>query len=217
METGITEKQQATSMQPSKPSPSSKPEIVKLLTKFAERRQAQVNPSTLLTFADDLSSYQLSDIEKALLQLASVPRREGETAFPEVATIFEAVRGVIRERRAVERVEAERMRQESYRAAALREMEEDKANPEEWQAQLTAAAEKLDLERKPKVIDTAPVMQECPQCHQELPVAPNIRFWSPEELRALADVMEANQEIARVNREKAQAAAAEVVEAVHEA
>lgn len=60
--------------------------------------------------------------------------------------------------------------------------------------------ERFGMER-PKVIDTTPVMMSCPHCSQELPVAPNIRFWTVEELRGYADVLESNQAIAAANRE----------------
>ena len=150
------------------------------------------------------------------MKIASVPRREGETAFPEVATLLEAIRAVVRERRRVEREQAEKRWHEDYRAKAMVELEEDKLDAAAWQAQLQAAAEKLGMDRKPKVINTTPVMECCPNCGAELPIAPNIRFWSVQEMRAFADVMEANQEIAKVNREAAQKAAEEAVEAVHE-
>ena len=127
----------------------------------------------------------------------------------------EAVRGIVRERRRLEREDAERRWHEDYRAKAMAEMEEDKADPEAWQAELNAAAERLGIGRKPKAVEK--VIECCPSCGTELPIPANLRFWSPQEMRDFADVMEANAEIARVNREATQKAAEEIVEAVHEA
>ncbi len=198
-------------MQLSKPSPSSKPEIVKLMTKFAERRQAQVNPSTLLTFADDLSCYSLGDIEAALVQIASVPRRDGETAFPEVATIFEAIRGVRRGKADSKAIEQENKRVAHY-----------KANPDmyvsatEFAELVKPLNEKFGME-KPKVINTTPVEMLCPHCSQALPVAPNIRFWTPQELRTYADLVDENQRLADLNRNMDSLPLGDLAEAVHEA
>lgn len=43
-------------------------------------------------YASDLEKFDLDDIDKALIWLASEPRRPGETSFPEVAVIIQAVR-----------------------------------------------------------------------------------------------------------------------------
>jgi hypothetical protein len=170
--------------------------IVRLLSVFGIRRQAKLDTEDYLVFATDLESCDLTVIETALNLLSSKPRAEGQTAFPDVATILEAVRGVIRARRpTVEQEAADRWLR--YIAAAKAEgvTEPDR----EILGQIETLNGKYNL-TKPKVIDTTPVMQACPHCSQELPVGPNIRFWTPEELRAYADVLERNQAIAAANR-----------------
>ena len=78
---------------------SKKSKIVLLLAHLGVRRQAKLDTEDYLVFAADLESYEIADIEAAMKALYSKPRAEGETAFPDVATILEAVRGVIRARR----------------------------------------------------------------------------------------------------------------------
>jgi hypothetical protein len=131
--------------------------------------------------------------------LSSRPRAEGETAFPEVATIIAEIRGIVSGRRALE-IEAEkRQREEDYKAKALREMEEDKADPAAWQAQIAAAAEKLGIGCK-RVINMAHTELVCPRCNFAHSVAGNIRFWTPEELRKHAETLEELAVIADRNR-----------------
>jgi hypothetical protein len=157
----------------------------------------------------------LSDIEQALLNIASVPRREGETAFPEIATIIAGIRGVIRGRRILEAEAEKRKRDEEYNARAKREMEEDKADPAAWQAQIAASAEKLGMGRK-KVISAAHTELICPRCSFAHPVAGNIRFWTPEELRKHADTLEELALIAERNRTMPELPLSDAVEGVHE-
>jgi hypothetical protein len=183
---------------------SKKSKIVMLLAHLGVRRQAKLDTEDYLVFAKDLEAYEITDLEAAMKVLYSKPRAEGETAFPELAAIEEAVRSVIRARRPSPDQEREK-REEEYRLKAIREMEEDKADPVAWQKQIDAAAEQLGIGRK-KIIDTTPVIMSCPHCFGELPVAPNIRFWTISELRAYADVLERNQAIAAANREASLAA-----------
>jgi len=95
----ITARQQETSIHSNKPKGLHESNIRKVLTILAERRQAQVSPGTLLTYSTDLASYSLDIIETACENLGKMRRAEGETAFPDIATILEAVRGVIRAQR----------------------------------------------------------------------------------------------------------------------
>ena|ERR1700735_683986 len=78
---------------------SKKSKIVMLLTALGIRRQAKLDVQDYLLFASDLEKYELTDLEAAVKIICSKPRAEGETAFPEIAVIEEAVRGVIRARR----------------------------------------------------------------------------------------------------------------------
>jgi hypothetical protein len=62
-----------------------------------------------------------------------------------------------------------------------------------------AAKHGLRATKKPEVRDYKEEL--CPHCHKHLPVATNIRFWSSQELRELADLVQKNEEIAAANRE----------------
>jgi len=99
--------------------------IVGLLTKLAVRRQAKLSPQDYLVLAEDLLPYEASDIETALDQLGRRPRREGETAFPDLGSIEEEVRAIRSERRACEAKERERQQ-------LLEEAEHRRLHPEEY-------------------------------------------------------------------------------------
>jgi hypothetical protein len=154
-----------------------------------------VNPSTLLTFADDLSIYQLGDIDKALMVMASVPRRDGETAFPEVATIREAIRGVKRGR-----AERSAIDKENARIAHFKAHPELYETSEELKAMTKRIEEKFSFDAPRREIEIQHREESCPHCQGVLPIASNIRFWSSEELRNLADVVQKNEQIAAANR-----------------
>jgi hypothetical protein len=90
----------------------------------------------LALYASDLEKYSPLDIEKALMLIASVPRREGETAFPGVATILEAVRGVIRAKGATAALDAENARVAHFKAHP--ELYETTAEVKEFAAMVAA-------------------------------------------------------------------------------
>lgn len=149
-----------------------------------------------LLYASDLESYEIGNLETAFQNLAMKPRAEGETAFPDIGTILEAVRAVIRSSRPSP--------EEESTAKWMKYLEDAKAEgivgPDgDMLARIAALNEKHSLDR-PKVIDTTPVLMACPHCSKELPVAPNIRFWTPMELRDYADSVESVQKIAAANR-----------------
>lgn len=131
----------------------------------------------------------MSDIAEAIELLRKQGRPDGESAYPEINVFLEAVRGVIRARKpSVEQEAADKWNKylAKCRAAGIDEPDELLL------AKISRLNEKFSLS-KPKEIDTTPVMQACPHCSQELPVGPNIRFWTPEELRSHADVLESNK------------------------
>jgi hypothetical protein len=101
-------------------STANKDRIMVLLAKLGVRRQAKLSPQDYLILAEDLLPYEARDVENALERIGRTPRREGETAFPDLPTIEEAVRAVRGERRACEAKERERLQeleQEAYRKA----------------------------------------------------------------------------------------------------
>lgn len=137
----------------------------------------------------------------AMLDKLGLTRRaEGEAALPDVGDLIERTKECRRTRIIAEREAEDARTWEEYKARCERERLEDKDDPD-FVARLDAAAAKLGMDRKPNVIDTTPITMLCPHCSQELPVAPNIRFWTVQELRAYADVLERNQAIAAANRE----------------
>ena len=206
----ITARPAETSMQARKPSPSlsKQSEIVKMLTKFSLRRQAAVNPETLALFAADLEHLELADLESALKELSLRPRRDGETAFPDLATVLEAVRYVRAERSSRRALE-----KENERIAHFHAHPEFYEADEEIKEKFHALAEKMDMP-KTKPIIPDPVMVCCPHCHGMLPLAKNLRFWSPQELRNYAGVLEEVQAIADRNRAMAKLPLGDVVEGI---
>lgn len=147
-----------------------------------------------LVFASDLEKYELADIEAGIAAIP--PKRDGQTAFPDVDTILEAVRGVIRSRKSVE---------DSSGAQWLRYVERCKAEGREEPDPIAQQAvdrmnEKFGLQ-KPKVIETTYVQMKCPHCDSELAVASNIRFWTSDDLRKHADTLDNLHRIAMKNVE----------------
>jgi hypothetical protein len=209
METGIMARRQGISMLSQKQNASHESDIRKLLTMLAERRQAQVSPGTLLTFSMDLATYSLRDIDQALRQIGMMPRREGETAFPDIATIMEAVRGVVRANRVQEPTSGERW------ATHVEEFWKQPAAPldAELQAKIDAMNEKFSL-KKTKEIETTCTELVCPGCGLAQPVAGNIRQWTPAQLREHADVLDELAVIAERNRNMPRLPLGDVVEEV---
>src|SRR5579862_6013326 len=65
--------------------------IVDQLTILAEARQAAVSAATLELFSSELAQFEVEDIAAGIRTLSLTRRRDGETAFPDLATIVEAV------------------------------------------------------------------------------------------------------------------------------
>lgn len=183
------------STQPAQPSKKSK--IVMLLAQLGIRRQAKLDKEDYQVYANDLVHYELEDIEAGLVALP--PKRDGQTAFPDVDTVLESIRGVIRGRRVVE-ASNERDRMWEERVKYCQEHPEEREMNAEVMKQVEELNAKFGFE-KPKEIDTTPTMMTCPHCSAELPVAQNIRFWEPEEMRAQADRIEALRAMATKNAE----------------
>lgn len=182
-----------------KPSPSSKREIVLALTKFAERRQAQVNGSTLATFAEDLEHFSLTDIVTGLNAISSRRRAEGETAFPEIQAIVEEAQAASRNRRIAE-ARKRKMADEAAESRRMVEHPEDFETTDDIKALADKLAAKIGFEQPKEIVIPPPVMLACPQCNFELPVAANMRFWSSEEIFEYAKLKQECERIADKNR-----------------
>jgi hypothetical protein len=105
---------QAAISQQSKSSPQAEVLIAIELAKLAESRQAGVSNATLEIYCSHLSKYSLQDIRAAVSKLSLLKRAEGETAFPDLATLDEAVRCEGRDRRIAEAKQLKRTEEEAY-------------------------------------------------------------------------------------------------------
>jgi len=83
--------------------------IVTLLTKLGIRRQAKLDTADYLVLAEDLAKFSIEDIAAGLEDLAKYPRKEGETAFPEIARLKQPIieRKLVREAEEIRKQEAE--------------------------------------------------------------------------------------------------------------
>jgi len=173
---------------------SKKSKIVMLLATLGIRRQAKLDKEDYLVFASDLEKYELADIEAGIAALP--PKRDGQTAFPDVDTILEAVRGVIRSRKSVKDSAAAK-----WSAYVERCKDEGTIDPDQdILERISAINEKFGLQKR-KVIDTTYVQMKCPHCDTELAVAQNIRFWTSDDLRKYADTLDNLHGIAMKNAE----------------
>lgn len=162
------------------------------------RRQATIGEAEYDVYTDDLMEFPTDCIVAALSEIASRPRREGETAFPEIAIIV-AVTKEIRAARSRARSENDSAREwEERRARAERERQEDMADPEQWEKTIADTAERLKMDRRPVEIDISPNMVECPHCFKELPISSNLRFFTSDELRQYADGLDEAKERKRL-------------------
>ena len=69
------------------------------LTVIASARQATVSPMDLRLYSKAMADYHRIDIEAAVQELCLTERRDGETAFPALATVLKALRAVVSARR----------------------------------------------------------------------------------------------------------------------
>ena len=120
----ITVKRRETSMQRVEPSQSlsKQKEIIGMLTKLSLRRGSAMNQETLAIYAQDLSSYELSDIAAVLDHMGKQPPEEFKQLWPAVGTIIQAIETRVREkgsRGAIERENAQGNEQICAPAAAF--------------------------------------------------------------------------------------------------
>lgn len=146
MATAITgAKQTAMQRQPGKPSQSltaakSINFLVSLLTYLGQARQAALSKETLKVYAQELAGFAEVDVAAGIRNLALTPRGPGETAFPDLGTVIQAVSRVQSERLAKERQIA--------REAADRAWVEDRlAHPENYVSYAEIVADVLARRR----------------------------------------------------------------------
>lgn len=59
---------------------------------LAEARQASVNEPTLNLYVKKLAAWPIDSVEHVCTKMATTQRREGETAFPALGDLFEALK-----------------------------------------------------------------------------------------------------------------------------
>lgn len=69
---------------------SPKSTVAKLLLILSEARQANLSDTALKIYASQLSKHPIEDVQAAVTSLSLSKRQEGETAFPDLATLDEA-------------------------------------------------------------------------------------------------------------------------------
>jgi hypothetical protein len=144
----------------------------------------------------------LGDIEAGLRSISSRRRAEGETAFPEIATVVDEVQAVGRIRRIAEARERRRADEAAERRHREQHPEEfEPIGPSDLEAMAAKLGDKFSFERPKARAVPEPKMEACPHCSGLLPVTSNIRFWSAKELYEFAAVKEESERIAEMNRE----------------
>jgi hypothetical protein len=113
-ETGIT--QQKRTALSTRQKNSSLSFAVEALTYLAMARQANVSKETLKLFAGELLDFEHEDIVSVIRAIVRTPRREGETAFPDLGTLLQAVRS-----QRAQRLEKEKAKKVSADARAMAE------------------------------------------------------------------------------------------------
>jgi hypothetical protein len=175
--------QTATLMRREKPSQEW---LISQIAFLAEARQAAVNPQTFTVFATHLSQYDLRDISVAVRRLSLQRRSEGETAFPDLGTVDEAVKDERNERMRAERKRAEREEEEA-------EERDRREHPEKYAPfDLKAEYAKIRARNGEAVQQARETMrreQRCPTCGA-VPGATYCQSLTPQQLRELANVLE---------------------------
>ena len=100
MGTEITRKQAATLVPLKKSSDATK--VAVLLTELSYARMATIDANILDYLSQQLSIYHFPDVQAAIKGLCHTKRKSGETAFPDLPTLEEAVSDAARSRRASE-------------------------------------------------------------------------------------------------------------------
>lgn len=140
-------------------------------------------------FAAKLSQYDRRDIYSALDRLAHTPREEGQTAFPDLPTLEDAIRADAAKRRAEEKREAER-------AAAAAEDRDRTEHPENYFSVADMIAEVMqrkgvELRQKQEANAAAESTTECPRCGAVLILSgATLTHLTPQMLREFAALLE---------------------------
>jgi hypothetical protein len=106
-------------------SPSSLIWLTKALTYLSVGRQGQLSKEMFALYTDKLKEFREDDVQAAIDKILDTPRREGETAIPDIGTLREAVRQARGRRQAGEEKQA--------RDQEFAQLEADRqANPDKY-------------------------------------------------------------------------------------
>lgn len=153
-------------------------EIENLLVLLAEARQASVSPETLKLYSSDLAKYGIDDIRAAVGHLSHLRRKEGETAFPDLAMLDDAVYDAKNARLRAER----EARAKDAMDALIRDQREHPENYFGLKELLAEFAARRGMTAEPKPI---PRKGMCEHCN-----GVQLSALTPADLRALADALE---------------------------
>lgn len=164
--------------------------LIGQLAGLAEARQAAVSPTTFDLFATHLSQYEQRDIAAAIRILSLRRRSEGETAFPDLATIDEAVRDERNTRMKGEREQREREQEEAVRRD--RGEHPDKYVDFDFERDLPKWLQEIKARKGQELAaarETIRTTGNCPTCGaiQGTVIPQNL---TAKQLRELADVLE---------------------------
>jgi hypothetical protein len=101
------------------------------LAGLAEARQASVSAETLKLYSSQLSEYAEGDVRAACREIAHNPRKEGETAFPELGKIIWQIKVIVDERRREQRSQAQYNKCEAWFWSWVTEQVEDSGKTEQ--------------------------------------------------------------------------------------
>lgn len=118
-----------------------------MLSKLGVKRQAKLDKQDYDIYAEELVRFDLGDIDAACIDLAKYPRKDGETAFPELPRLKQAIveRKLLREAAEIRQREADEAK---YRAEHPDEFMSWKELLESPEAK--AVMQKLDMARRVK-------------------------------------------------------------------
>ena len=182
----VANNEQTAILQPSQASQKKEVSISAELFKLAEARQASVSNATLELYSSHLAHFQLEDVREGLRKLSLRRRQEGETAFPDLATVLDTVDDARRDRRIAEENEKKREAEEAE-AAYWRDHPEERVffDPHEILKNLGKAAPDVKAP-----VRTDPITQ-CPCCGEVLLLeGAQLSQWTSKMLREYADYVE---------------------------
>lgn len=158
-------------------------------------------------YSKALGSFDPRDVRDAVTRMATRPRRDGETTFPDLGTVLIEVRAA-REHRGrfatIESINAEARRREEYpeQYTSLKEIRE---SPE-----VKSIMGRHDRHKKQPAVTIESAQLCCPACDAVVPVMAGVRLLTSAELRQLADLREQQEIRAEQRRLEGRRVAAEI-------